>query len=345
MPYDEQWKAARKTLQPLFTAPKTRELHFVQELESRVVLYDLLNHGEHSFSPEFRNAGEQVPETHWFSIIRRYTTSVVMLVTYGNRVERYINNPHLHKIYDVLASFAVTAQPGNYLADAFPILRKFPDILAPWRSAGHKMHEWEMELWGGLLEKCKEDLRQGKEHVTNYVTNYLKQRMDVGIEEAPGRGVLPNGYLSDKLLAYNAGTVLEAGSDTTASTMQSFILFMISHPHVLKKLREEIDSVVGIERMPEFEDQDNLPYLVACIKETLRRRPPAVMGIPHSSDSDDIYEGYLIPKRSTVIGNIWAIHMDPASYPNPFAFDPERFMENENERAWGSGPDFKGRDQ
>ncbi|ESK96519.1 cytochrome p450 [Moniliophthora roreri MCA 2997] len=145
--------------------------------------------------------------------------------------------------------------------------------------------------------------------------------MEVGIEEAPGRGVLPNGYLSDKLLAYNAGTVLEAGSDTTASTMQSFILFMISHPHVLKKLREEIDSVVGNERMPEFEDQENLPYLVACIKETLRRRPPAVMGIPHSSDSDDIYEGYLIPKKSS-----------------------QRFMENENKSTWGSGPDFKGRD-
>jgi cytochrome P450 len=115
--------------------------------------------------------------------------------------------------------------------------------------------------------------------------------------------------------------------------MQSFILFMISHPNIEKKVREEIDRVVGSERMPVFEDEPNLPYLVACIKEPLRRRPPTTMGkwvstfidtlgsdllplgIPHSSDEDDVYEGYFIPKGSTVIGNVWAIHMDPRHYP------------------------------
>ncbi|ESK96459.1 cytochrome p450 [Moniliophthora roreri MCA 2997] len=344
LPYDKEWKAAKKTLQPLFTTSKTREMRTTQELESRVVMFDLLNHGEQSFVPEFRNVGDEVPERHWFAIIRRYTTSVVMLATYGNRVNRVTNNPHLHKIYDVLANFAHVGQPGNYLADAFPILRKLPDILAPWRIAGRRMHEWEMELWGGLLERCKEEIRQGKEHVTNYVVTYLRQRMDAGIDEAPGKGVLPNGHLTDKLLAYCAGTVLEAGSDTTASTMQSFFLFMISHPHILKKLREEIDRVIGDERMPGFEDEGTLPYLVACIKETLRRRPPTIMGIPHSSDESDCYEGYLIPKNSTVIGNVWAIHMDPVTYPNPFAFNPDRFMEKENNGTWGSGPDYKGRD-
>jgi len=84
--------------------------------------------------------------------------------------------------------------------------------------------------------------------------------------------------LRDTLLAYTAGTVLEAGSDTTASTMQSFILFMISHPDVMRKVRDELDRAVGSDRMPTFEDEPNLPYLVACIKETLRRRPPTIMG-------------------------------------------------------------------
>ncbi|EEB92602.1 hypothetical protein MPER_08863, partial [Moniliophthora perniciosa FA553] len=115
LPYDKEWKAAKKTLQPLFTTSKTREMRATQELESRVVMFDLLNHGEQSFAPEFRNVGDEVPEQHWFAIIRRYTTSVVMLATYGNRVNRVTNNPHLHKIYDVLANFAHVGQPGNYL--------------------------------------------------------------------------------------------------------------------------------------------------------------------------------------------------------------------------------------
>lgn len=54
---------------------------------------------------------------------------------------------------------------------------------------------------------------------------------------------------------------------------------MLSYPHVLEKLRAEIDRVVGPDRLPTFDDEPNLPYLVACIKETLRRRPAAILGM------------------------------------------------------------------
>ncbi|KAF8804079.1 cytochrome P450, partial [Phlegmacium glaucopus] len=115
----------------------------------------------------------------------------------------------------------------------------------------------------------------------------------------PGVGLTPDSLPCDKLLAYTAGTFLEAGSDTTASTMQSFVLFMLSHPPVLKCVRAEIDAAVGAVdesdgRMPEFEDEEKCPYFVACIKETLRRRPPTIMGIPHLADEDDEYQGIII---------------------------------------------------
>lgn len=224
----------------------------------------------------------------------------------------------------------------------------------------------EMELWGGLLDGLKQDMHKGTSS-TCYVSSYLRQRAESGIEDAPGTGLTEDGWLKDVLLAYTAGTVLEAGSDTTASTIQSFILFMLSHPHVLRTVREEIDRVVGEDRLPEFDDEENLPYLIACIKETLRRRPPTIMGtleypwlstewillrhaptpigIPHLADEDDEYNGYLIPKGSTVIGNVWAIHMDPIKYPNPTAYDPERFLRDDKKIRWGSGPESRDRDQ
>ncbi|KAF8805763.1 cytochrome P450, partial [Phlegmacium glaucopus] len=116
-----------------------------------------------------------------------------------------------------------------------------------------------------------------------------------------------------------AGTILEAGSDTTATVMQSFVLFMLSHPPVLECVRAEIDAAVGAvdgsdRCMPEFEDEEKCPYFMACIKETLCRRPPTIMGIPHLADEDDEYQGMFIPKGSTIIGNVWAIHMDPTTY-------------------------------
>ncbi|SJL15448.1 related to Cytochrome P450 [Armillaria ostoyae] len=339
LPYDREWKVARKSLHSSIGPTASKKLRPSQHLESCVLLNDILSHGDYSVAQNLKEGSDGVvPEEHWFSLIRRYTTSIVMTVTYGKRAHKIINNHRLHKIYAVLANFTTVGQPGNYLADAFPILRKLPDALAPWRIKGREMHEWEMELWGGLLDDIQADINKGVS-VPCYVGTYLKQRAENGHAEAPGCGLTEDGWLRDKLLAYTAATVLEAGSDTTASTMQSFILFMLSHPAVLEKVRAEIDSVVGPDRMPTFDDEPNLPYFVACIKETLRRRPPTIMGIPHSADEDEVYNGYFIPKGATVIGNVWAIHMDPARYPNPTAFQPERFYVPGKPTRWASGPD------
>ena len=142
----------------------------------------------------------------------------------------------------------------------------------------------EMELWGGLLDGGKRLIEENLAN-SSYVNIYLRTRSDAGHPlNVPGVGLTSDGFLRDKLLAYTAGTILEAGSDTTASTIQSFILFMLAHPPVLARVRAEIDAAVGAVdgsdgRMPEFEDEEKCPYFVACIKETLRRRPPTIMGI------------------------------------------------------------------
>lgn len=157
-----------------------------------------------------------------------------------------------------------------------------------------------MELWGGLLAEHKALLNTGREC---FMSAYLRARSDsaaaatdkdvaatAGADaDAAGRGVTDTGWMRDELLAYTGATVLEAGSDTTACALQSFVLFMLAHPHVAAKARANIDSVVAAtdtstsrdgtgDRLPGFDDEASLPYVVACIKETLRRRPPAVMG-------------------------------------------------------------------
>ena len=56
----------------------------------------------------------------------------------------------------------------------------------------------------------------------------------------------------------------------TYSTINTFILAMVLHPHVLKKAHEEIDRVVGMSRLPDFDDRENLPYIEAIFQEVLR---------------------------------------------------------------------------
>ena len=55
------------------------------------------------------------------------------------------------------------------------------------------------------------------------------------------------------------------------------------------------------------------------------------------ASEDDEYKGFFIPKGSTVIGNIWAIHMDPERYTKPEIFNPERFYEPGKPTRFGSG--------
>ena len=64
------------------------------------------------------------------------------------------------------------------------------------------------------------------------------------------------------------------------------------------------------------------------MKETLRWRPVAVLGgQPHASIKDDTYNGYFIPKGSTMLGNLWAIHQNAADFPQPNHFRPGRFLD------------------
>ena len=67
---------------------------------------------------------------------------------------------------------------------------------------------------------------------------------------------------------------------------------MLHYPNVMRKAQEELDTVVGQERMPDFNDESSLPYVWAVINETLRWRPVAVLGgTPHAVTADDEYEG------------------------------------------------------
>ncbi|KZT67207.1 cytochrome P450 [Daedalea quercina L-15889] len=355
--YTHAWRVVRRALQGTLGPAPSRQLRKMQEFESRVLMHDLLLHGDRSVvETHVQGPNGEIPEEHWFGIVRRYTTGVVLNMAYGRRVNKLFGHPYLHRIYDVMGNFTKVSQPGNYMADGFSFLRWLPDRLAPWRVEARKMHLWEMDLWGRLLDECRATFKSGIA-LAGFVPSYLRARADAGFEDLPGRGVVvvsssapadtsTAGWMRDKLLAYTAGSMLEAGSDTTAATIETFVLFMLHNPAVLARARAELDAAVPVAqgRMPNWEDEESLPLVVACIKETLRRRPPTIMGVPHCADADDVYEGHFIPKGSTVIGNIWAIHMDPARYPDPLAFRPERWYTPGKPTRWASGPTSQDRD-
>lgn len=76
---------------------------------------------------------------------------------------------------------------------------------------------------------------------------------------------------------------------------------MVLYPSAQKQAQLEIDNICGTERLPNIEDWDSMPYIRACVKETLRWMPTGILGIPHCVIQDDEYMGYKIPKGAGVM--------------------------------------------
>ena len=127
---------------------------------------------------------------------------------------------------------------------------------------------------------------------------------------------------------------MSAGIDTSSTTLDWAMSELLENPHVLAKLRAELDQVVGIERCVNESDIPNLPYLQAVIKETFRKHPPAPLLVPHMSSEATCVGGYMIPKGTRLFVNVWAIGHDPKVWKDPEVFMPERFVSMMKPTRW-----------
>nr|AKI33844.1 cytochrome P450 76AD1-like protein [Mirabilis multiflora] len=135
--------------------------------------------------------------------------------------------------------------------------------------------------------------------------------------------------------------IFDAGTDTTASTLEWAMSELIKNPHIMVKAQEEVRQATmsrGGATVAEIQESDinNLPYIQSIVKETLRLHPPTVFLLPRKAEVDVQLFGYVVPKNAQVLVNLWAIGRDPNVWPDPEVFKPERFMDCEI--------DVKGRD-
>ena len=111
----------------------------------------------------------------------------------------------------------------------------------------------------------------------------------------------------EELTKWAATSVFGGGIDTSVSTVSAFFLAMTMFPHVFRKAHQEIDSVIGRDRLPTLADRPQLPYINALQREVFRWNPVGPLGVPHLTMNDDVYDGRFIPKGSFVIANLWYV--------------------------------------
>ncbi|KAF8629383.1 hypothetical protein AX17_005679 [Amanita inopinata Kibby_2008] len=248
---------------------------------------------------------------------RHIMASMAISLAYGIKISPS-GDPHIQLAEKALDGFGKAATPGTFLVDMLPILKHVPSFMP---GAGFKRKAAEWRLWmeefvHAPFVAAQKEIEEGVAE-PSLTSHYL--------ENTDGSGMSAEYVRNVKEIA---ATVFTAGSHTTASVLLSFTLAMVLYPEVQKKIQGELDRIVDQGRLPDFGDEESLPYLVATIKETLRWIPTTPVALPHSVTEDDVYEGYHIPKGSTVIGNVWAMLHNTAHYEEPTSFRPERFLKD-----------------
>ncbi|XP_022106910.1 cytochrome P450 2J6-like [Acanthaster planci] len=148
---------------------------------------------------------------------------------------------------------------------------------------------------------------------------------DVSVDESS------NTRLNNKNLLYVVDDLFSAGSETTVTTLEWCLLHMAIYPEVQQRVQAEIDAVVGRNRRPRLADKPGLNLTRAVIWEVQRMASIVPLGLPHVAAADTQLNGFLIPKGTFIVSNLWRIFRDPTLWPEPESFKPERFLNAEGE--------------
>ena len=120
--------------------------------------------------------------------------------------------------------------------------------------------------------------------------------------------------------------LIAGGTDTSATTVEWAMSELLKQPHLIRKATEELDRVIGRDRLVEERDIPQLPYINAIMKETMRKHPVAVLLAPHLALEDCNIAGYEIRKGTRIFINTWSIGRNPSIWDAPEEFCPERFL-------------------
>ncbi|RFU81476.1 o-methylsterigmatocystin oxidoreductase [Trichoderma arundinaceum] len=317
MQYDDPFRKQRRFIhQQLGTKVLASRFNDIQDVESKRFLLRVLNDPQDYF--------EHIKACHPLTISSE-ASAIILKITYGYNIEPRGQDPLVKLIEDVMSNLGQAFIPLAWLVDIIPAIRHLPDWF-PGTGFKQTARKW----------------KSANEAVTSSPYNFVQKQMEMGIHQHQS-------YVSELIKTYGNGdgtgvseedaevirmtatAMYGGGADTTVSTIMAFTIAMMLFPNVQRKAQEEIDRVVGSDRLPDYKDRENLPYVDALVKEAIRYFPVVPIATAHRTEEEIFIRGYRIPQSSFILASIWCLLHDPEVYQDPLVFDPERFLEPRNE--------------
>ncbi|KAF9468283.1 cytochrome P450 [Collybia nuda] len=303
------WKTARKAIKPLLAPQTLNAYRPVAYAESSQLMYDMLH------KPE-----------GFYAQTQRVTFSFATSIVFGCRCPWFESHELTHFIEVVRLWMALTSTKVPPL-DLLPFLKYVPERWAPWKKLARDTKALQHDIYFTMLSSAERRLAKGEGN-GSFIEGILQNQKTL--------------EMNREFVGHLGGILLEGGSDTTSTFLQSFILALIAFPDAQRKAHEEIDRVIGHDRSPVFTDLADMPYIQAVIKEVHRFRPVAPLAVPHSTTVPLEYRGYIIPQGTTLFLNLWGVLHDPEVYERPEEFWPDRYVMSEfGTKAGVDSQDFR----
>nr|XP_009858723.2 cytochrome P450 2C15-like isoform X1 [Ciona intestinalis] len=300
--FNTTWKTHRKfgsiTLRGFGVGKKSLEDRIYEEVE--VMNKEILSKGGKPFD---------ITE-----ILTNAVMNVISIITTDQRFE--YDDEHFRLLQQIFTKWFL--EPENTAAFAniiyVPLLCNIP----PYRSKYLEVKR-DMKRVSAVFQQMVE------QHRKTFDKNNLRDFIDAFICE--GKKGTDESFTDGQLVQY-VREMFEAGTETMTGTVRWAMLCLIHYPDGQKKLREEIFEAIGNNNRPSISDRKAMPFTSAFIQEVFRFRTRVPLGVQHMTTQTVNFANYVIPKGTTILANMWAVHNDPDVWDEPSKFKPERHLDD-----------------
>ncbi|KAH7677685.1 Isoflavone 2'-hydroxylase protein [Dioscorea alata] len=312
--YGPHWRNIRRIVAVhLFSSAKLNSSSTIRAAETHALVRRLFKGGS-----EFKRVDIR-------TVLHEMVLNVMMMLVAG---KRYYVDEGVGADVDEVKWFEEMVEETFKLSGMSNVRDFLPELLRVVDVHGVEKKLARLEkMWDEYLQRLIDELR-GKLGHENNVNESIARMNLIGTLLAMQEDEDPD-YYTDNLIKAQVLSLLSAGTDTSSATLEWGLSLLVNHPQVLKKAQDEIDELVGHDRLIKEFDIPNLPYLHCIVLEILRLYPAAPLLLPHESSQDCRVFGFDIPRGTILVVNAYAMHRDPEIWEDALVFKPERFLGGE----------------
>ncbi|XP_062229587.1 cytochrome P450 77A1-like [Phragmites australis] len=306
-PYGPLWRALRRNFVAEIVSPhRVKGFSWIREWAVNAHLRRL--------RAEFASTGD----VRIMANCRLTICSILICICFGAKIPDDL----IREIEEVLKDVMMMTMPK--LPDFLPLLTPlFNKQLTEARNLRRRQLDCLVPLVRARREFLRDSSKKtvgGVEMMSGPGEAYVDSLFDL---EPPGRGK----RLGEEELVTLCSEVMSAGTDTSATALEWAMMHLVLDTAVQERLYDEVVAKVGKTARITEADVEAMPYLQAVVKETFRRHPPSHFVLSHAATRDTELGGYRVPADASVEFYTAWVTENPATWPDPDAWRPERFLD------------------